>query len=188
MKKLPPTYNQALGGLKATKGNWNGKQILTWDSIPKCRPDECTAAEDCHLPKSNNPNHTRCAIMSNYLRGIYSVILHNYELSETDLLKVGLHLIPMYKNLCRLQIEEHGIRFITTVNKSGNRSVNPVYDAIRNYILAIDGLWSKMGFEKKYTGTSNKKGAPQAPNVDDLLNGDKDYYDGLSENEEETTD
>lgn len=185
-RKLPSTYNQKFGTLNTTKGRWKEKQILAWDSIPKCRGEECAASEDCKQLQDQNINHVRCSVMSNYLRGVTGIIMHNYELSEPDLMRVGLNLIPLYKNLCRLQIEEHGLRTITTLNKAGNRSVNPIYDAIRNYILAIDRLWNALDFDKKYKGIKGGKRAPQVEDVDDLIHGDPDYYEGLSDDEDAT--
>ncbi len=187
MKKLPHTYNQKFGGLKTTKGNWDGKQVMTWDSIPKCREDDCPSFDDCYLPKSNHPQHTRCLVMSNYLRGVYSIMVHNYDLSEPDLMRVGMHLIPLYKNLCRLQIEEHGLRDLMRTNKAGSITVHPLYDAIRNHILTIDRLWAQMAFDKKYGGRKDgKKGSPQMDSVDDLIHGDGAYYEGLNDDENAT--
>jgi len=187
MVSLPHTYNQKFGTLKAVKGTWDKKKVMTWDSVPQCKAEDCTSHKDCYFYKGNySRNLTRCQVMSNYLRGVYLILVTNYDLSEPDLLRVGLHLLPLYKNLCRLQIEEHGIRELIRPNKAGNLSVHPLYDQIRNYILAIDRLWGSMAFDKYYRGAKGKKGSLKMPDVNGIINGDPDYYEGLNDDENAT--
>lgn len=186
--KVPSTYNQVFGTLKARKGNLGDKMVMTWDSVPQCKAEDCASHVDCFFFKNNtNPNHSRCQVMSNYLRGVYTIMITNYDLTEPELMRVGMHLIPLYKNLCRLQIEEHGIRELVRPNKAGNLSVHPLYDQIRNYILAIDRLWSAMNFDKTYKGNGKSKKALGHPSVDDIINGDPDYYESLNDDENATS-
>ncbi|KKL81698.1 hypothetical protein LCGC14_1992160 [marine sediment metagenome] len=187
MRDLPQSYNVRFGTMKIRRGKLKDKSIISWDAIPDCRGEDCNSFRYCFAvdEAKNHGDTKRCLVMSSYLRSVSSIILSNYPtITESDLLRVGLHLIPMYRNLCRLQIEEHGLRHIFRQNKGGNMVAHPVYDLIRNYILSIDTLWNRLNLDKKYLGRKKPKGEKVSlPDVDDIMLGDPDYYEGLDDTE-----
>ena len=185
-KELPASLNVRLGTMKPRRGKIKGRKIMSWDAIPDCRMEECNCFDRCHVlaERKQHQQTNRCLVMSSYVRGVFEVILGSYPtISEPDLLRVGLHLIPMYRNLCRLHIEELGLRQIVRVNKGGNNVIHPVYDTIRNYILTIDTLWNRLNFDKKYLGKKSTDPGLGMPDVENIMTGDPDYYGELDDEE-----
>ena len=60
----------------------------------------------------------------------------------------GMHLMPMYRTLARLKIEELGVNNIITTSDTGRKQANPIYKEIRDTIKLIDSLWHSLGLTK----------------------------------------
>ena len=184
--KLPDRFNVSFGKITLKKGLIDkGRHLVAWDSVPQCRKDECAAFDLCDFNKDND-----CKVMAQYLKIIETTILGELDLSEGELMRVGLHLIPLYRNLCKLKITELGVLDPLSKNRYGNVSINPLYEQIKSHIVTIDGLWRAMGLDRKFKAAS-KKGEPgPIPSVEgimetgdepegDNLTGDPNYYEKL---------
>jgi len=181
---LRGTYAERFGQMQITKGTKNGMKLVSWDAIPECR-ESCPIAEKCPYTGKK-----KCTVMKSYVGSAASIIQNNYDLDEADMLRVGLHLLPLYRNLCRLQIEEFALEGITRVNKAGSTVLHPIYDSIKAHVSAIESLWKALGLlnnAKKKRKTDIEKYhhdryvPTEVPTVGDIVNGNPDYYDTLSE-------
>ena len=78
------------------------------------------------------------------------MIFNNFGevLDEPTFYRVGMHLMPMYRTLCRLKIEELGVNHIITTSDTGRKQANPIYKEIRDTIKLIDSLWHSLGLTK----------------------------------------
>jgi len=93
-----------------------------------------------------------------YLRAAQDVITENLPaemVTEGMTYQVGMHLLPLYKVLCRLKMEEILIRSQDVVleNARGVRYINPVYKEIRETIKLIQAMWRDIGLKKALTPT-----------------------------------
>ncbi|MCP3681909.1 MAG: hypothetical protein GY861_04390 [bacterium] len=78
------------------------------------------------------------------------MIFKNFSdvLDEPMLYQIGIHLMPLYKNLCKLKIEELGVKQAVTMNtKSGRDQINPIYKEIREHIKIIQMMWRDIGLK-----------------------------------------
>jgi len=140
-----------------------GKIMYTWDAVRECDRDSCPAFIQCPHPKESY-----CKMQVLYLESVLSLVLSNYVCTEPELYRIGMHLIPLYKMLCRLKIEELGISNYIYETDKGNFCSNPVLKEIRETIKTIDGVWKDLGM----------KGISKAP-VPELETGKKNYYDDI---------
>lgn len=128
------------------KGRTNDKsmQLFSWNAVAKCRPHRCPARDECPHEKIG-----RCTIQTKYLRSVEKVIFKNYlgVLSEDQFFRVGMHLIPLYKILSRLKIEELGVKKIISRDKNKKMVVHPIYKEIRETIKMIEFTWKSLGLK-----------------------------------------
>lgn len=178
---LQGTHALRFGQVQPTKGKDNeGNQLVSWDALPDCY-EQCPITDKCPY----NGRTIKCTVMKAYLGSAASIVLRNYQLDEAELLRVGTHLIPLYRNLCRLQILEFSLTRVTQLNKVGNVVMHPVYDMIKNHVVVIENLWKSLGLhdeskKKKHVIRNGPNGVPDSiPTVGDIVNGDPDYYDNL---------
>ena len=131
--------------LKLSKGRLvKGSDIwvYAWDAVQDCRGEACPAANLCTYEWKG-----RCSVEMSYIRAITDVVYANYsdELTEPLLWRIGTHLVPLYKMLCKLKIEELGTRGVTRVDDKGRVMVNPVFKEIRETLKAINNEWRALG-------------------------------------------
>lgn len=160
-RKVPERYYKRLGMMSLDKGTMGGlnddeKRLISWNAIMPCL-QTCGALEVCPYRSGGNPmveddpvkkgNHVKCYVMVQYLKSVSSIIMENFsnDLTETELFKVGMHLIPLYKNLCRLKIEEMGIIAVVDTYSS---KISPIYREMRATIKDIEGLWNSLGLNE----------------------------------------
>jgi hypothetical protein len=142
------SYRQTSGKLVVSKGNFGGdremKQYM-FDACPNCRVDECPAADICDY-ETTKENGTKCEFMKKYIGSIVDTIMRNMVVeSEFQLYRIGMHLVPLYKNLCRLQIEEMGVRRVVQLTPKGSWQIHPIYNEIRQHISMIEKTWRSIG-------------------------------------------
>jgi hypothetical protein len=150
-------------------------KLYSWDVLPLCRNDECPAANFCHyLAGSLDPE--RCWVIGKYIKHTVDVIFGNIgeRMTEAQLFRVGTSLIPLYRNLARLKIEEAGLVSPMQVNNRNTYVPAPIYREIREHIKAIEALWKSIGIEF----LDMKFNLPQEFDFGDAAGGDS-YYDQL---------
>lgn len=122
-----------------------GQQLVAWDCVPDCDIDACPLGNTCTYQHKSN----KCALQTEYLQSFIDMTLRTYRsISEDDMFKIGMHIIPLYSNLCRMKIVEKGLREVTYIDAKGNPKVHPVFKEIREIIKVITSLWKDMGFLK----------------------------------------
>ena len=172
------TYHLKFGGLTVKRGKTKkGSELWSWDALRECRGQECPANQKCEflaneLERSGNIPK-KCKVMASYLRGVTTTILEVYEdqLEEGQLFRIGMHIIPLYKNLVKMKIEELGVANVVTENDKGRLQINPLYKEIREYIKLIEQMWKSVGI----TGVAI--GAPDEGMFGGQ--GDGNYYDQM---------
>jgi len=117
--------------------------LYSWDVVQECIGDDCPAYLICKFKKVG-----RCYAQTQYLRAISSVVFRNYQnLTEPQLYRIGMHLVPLYKTLIRLKIEELGVTSVLYTDGRGNKRVNPLFKEIRETIKTIESTWKTIGLE-----------------------------------------
>lgn len=156
----------ALGNDRLSKGLLaNGKAFFAWDAIQECDVARCAAAHRCGYIKAGG----KCTVQLTYLKTFFESVVTTYDhMTETELFKVGMHLVPLYSQLCRLKIQELGTTEVVYYNDKGNAAVNPIFKEIRETLKVIHLMWRDLSFCPV---------APPDPSLKDKDNGKpKDMY------------
>jgi len=118
--------------------------LIAFDSLPLCRNENCSAYALCDY--RNRTNKKYCTVMKNYLHEFYSMFFRIYSdgLTEDKIWQVGIHLIPLYKMLCKFSIYEVSVNSPIYRTKYDGYAANPVYSQIRDTIKRIEQTWAFM--------------------------------------------
>ncbi len=157
----PKDIANNVGNQDIAKGNIAGQlHFYAWDAITHCRGAMCPAFDECDADVKSEVQalvemRTRgyvveipkCEIMKQYLESVTSMLFRNYaeDWNEAQLYRIGMGLIPQYRQLCRLQIEELGLVGMTYVTEKGDPRLHPLVTAIRDQIVAIEKMWHSIG-------------------------------------------
>jgi len=171
------TYEGTFGNLSVRRGTGkSGADLFSWDVVQECQADECPAASKCQyleraMEQTSCPP-VKCSVMATYLKSVSTTILGNYEdkMDEGQLFRVGMHIVPLYRNLVKMKIEEIGVRSVVNVDEKGKQSINPLYKEIREYIKLIEQMWKSVGISTANVGN----GLPSEPDF-----GEGNYYDKM---------
>jgi hypothetical protein len=162
-------YNDHFGSLRIGKGKFNATSLFySWDAVPYCRETDCPIVEMCTYAKGPT---IKCQIHSQFLKSLSIILYRNFAnvLDEPRLYRVGLHMMPLYKMLCKLLIEEHAIQNAIYTDDKGIRRANPVFKEIRDTLQAISKEWRALGLS----------GASAIGVPDPFLNGDPNFHASL---------
>ena len=99
------------------KGNEDDNPVVAWSAIADCLRHRCRIEEQCHYQKTGKA------------------------------WRVGMHLIPMYKTLCKLYMDELAVTHPTYESDKGTRHSHPVYKEIRDTLKMIMMIWKDIGLE-----------------------------------------
>jgi len=135
----------SVGELELTKKRVSGKEMVIWEGCSRCRGEACCIYDRCGGSKDF------CKVEQNYIDHFLATIRKSLgkKATELTLYRIGMHLVPLYKQLCRLKIEEMGIRDVVYESESGSRHVHPIYREMRQVIFLIDKIWKEMGIDIK---------------------------------------
>ena len=167
-------YDQVFGTMKVKRGKSPaGKQLWSWDALTECTNHACPAAARCHYIREDLVAPEKCQVMLKYLKAVSQVVFGQYEavLDEGQLYRVGMHIIPLYRNLCRFKIYELGLRSVVHSDDKGKVSVDPVYKEIREHIKLLEQMWKSVGL----TGSN----ALVPPLGDEDFHPDANYYEEM---------
>jgi len=149
---MPTTFRKDHGKLKIRKGKFQTIDNLfnTWEIIPDCNaydPVPCVAVGMCHHDKSVG---AKCGVQTEYMEVVTEIIVRNFkeELSEGDLYRVGMHLIPMYNVLCKLKIAMVGVIDPVVTTARGSVAMHPIFKEFRQQIKAIEDAWRSIGISE----------------------------------------
>ena len=166
-----------LNSLKVLKGKIGGKRFPIWDTIKDCDED-CKLIEECPFQKERNGVKNKCFLMGNFIRTMMDIALDNLPAernTEYSLQKIGLTLLPLYKQLIQLQMLEHTLEDIT-IGDDSKTKIHPVFKEIRIVCKDIDKCLKSLGIDKNPLGDGE--------GLSGAL-GDPDYYESMQEDHEE---
>ena len=141
-------------GLLQMRGLEKELKIIMFDAVQNCRTTECPIYDKC--PYTKDPM-VRCSVETTYLKAIRESLWEDVGIKMTqDLLnKIGLHLIPLYHQLIRLQIYAYSITDVHYFTPRGQLRINPVFKEIRDTIRTIESTQKSMGMENEYLNAMN---------------------------------
>lgn len=152
-----------VGMLSIHKGTLDNFKVKMFDAIPLC-DENCPLYEElCTYDKTRR----HCDLRRQYITSVFdslSVAVKDWD--EVAMLRVGMHLMPLYTMLVTFKMEAYNKQGQIRTKRGG---IDPIYKEMRETIKMIDGMLKELGVSKETGGTG--KG--------DLLNGDGDYYEML---------
>ena len=145
------TFTERFGTMHPLKGSKDEITMYSWDLIEECAGDRCRAVGYCHFSKSKRG---KCRVMYWFLNGVVETFIRDQVLSQREMWKVGMQLMPMYKVWCKLLIFESSV----SVDKVGYKNskdewrIHPIFKSIGDHVDKINKLELKLGLvrdEKK---------------------------------------
>jgi len=164
-----------IGSTNINKGSiGKDRTLIAWDAIQNCKDNECMVSDRCSYDKKG-----KCGVQVDYLTTLTQVIMDRYKfLDEMALFKIGMHIVPLYSQLCRMKILEMSLNDIEIIDNKGRIMIHPVYKEIKNTLVVISMMWRDLDFTISH-GSFGEDSISVAP-----LHGDSAYYDSLSTSEE----
>ena len=151
------------GIVKSPDGKDKLYELVYWNAVQRCDSDMCGCIDLCANPKDGEP----CSVLSSYMGNVYETMIRTYKgvLTEDSAYRIGMHLVPLYKILCRLKMQEFQEIGVMVTNSKGDRKVNPIFEEIRKTILAIEKMWMNLGYivtegsgkKDKFVGAFNQR-------------------------------
>jgi hypothetical protein len=141
--KLSQYYDQKFGTLTISRGQHKGeKALFSWDITADCTGETCPAFGICEYEKVG-----KCKAMTLYLKGVTNVVIgeHLDDLTEAQLFRIGMHMVPLYRTLVKMKIEELGVTRIISSDDKGKLSAHPIYKEMREQIKLIELMWKTIG-------------------------------------------
>ena len=179
-----PSIQRKMNALSPYKGYFSKDTLYyAFDAVDYCIGARCRAFDYCPYEKPKVSEKTgevirrRCQFQQNYLRGVSLMIWRNYyeTITEIELFHVGMELMPLYKNLAKLNLREMAVEDVVYTDDKGIMRSHPVYKEIRDTIRQISMLWKSLGLQE----------VPEGPSEEQLFaNGNPDYYDNLEKSHE----
>lgn len=179
--RIPTSVQNHLGDAKLEKGNWNGLYLIAWDVAEICTQEDCPMYDRCvykdqrHMRKKEQgkPGYTnKCLLQQRYLKNVLHAVVETMmfknDSSKEQVVRMGLHIIPLYAQLFKFKMWEYGHEELVYTSEKGTPKVHPVYKEIREIIKTIEGVWVKIG--------GNRKNAKRAGEI-----GDTEFVDAMYE-------
>jgi len=141
--KLSQYYDAKFGTLSISRGQHKGeKALFSWDITMDCTDQACPANNFCEYERNG-----KCKAMTLYLKGVTNVVIgeHLDNLTEAQLFRIGMHLIPLYRTLVRMKIEELGVVRIIRADNAGKLAAHPIYKEMREQLKLIELMWKTIG-------------------------------------------
>ena len=116
-----------------------------WDMIDKCT-EGCVVGAQCAYKRLGK----NCSVMYSYMGNILTLIQDEfYGTTNEQLFKIGMHLIPLYRILCKLKLVEASLEGMTYATAQGGVRMHPVYREIREQYKIIDDTWKDLELKKQ---------------------------------------
>jgi hypothetical protein len=147
-KVLPFTYKKDKeGNMQIVKSKARGLQLYSWGAVSPCCGEDCPAFESCPFEKRG-----KCKVEAQYLENTEIMIFTNFgpALNETQIFRIGMHLMPIYKTLCKLKIYEQsiGTNDLMTEDDKGRRKVDPIFKELRETYKTLKMVWEDIGLNR----------------------------------------
>lgn len=146
-------------------------KTIMWDACRDCDPENCPIRENC--PYENQSE--KCHIMRLYLNEMFSSALKvtGKHLNNKEMVRIGMHLIPLYSQLCWLKLHYKALDNPLYATNTGIK-VHPVLKEMREVIKSIDSVWSSVGVKSSVTDSYGNE-----QSIEGWLNGDDSYYEDM---------
>lgn len=171
-----------VGDMEVEKGIVRNMTLFGWDSVERCSGVKCPVYSEC-----GNIKQGSCGVQVKYLEAFMSTVLSNYtHLDPMCLYQIGMHLLPLYSQLCKMKLVEKGLKGQMMVEtRKGGMFVHPIYKEIRSTMLAITGEWRRLelfrsGLTLELDLKDEEKEKRKEGKVIDLEKGDQGYYKSIS--------
>lgn len=161
-KAIEFTYGEsrAYPRMKVNSRKFKDTIFPVWSAVQECEEESCIAFDIC--PIAPFMRSKCCAVIVNYLKHLEKMVYAEFgnDMSDFEFYKVGMHLIPLYKQLARLKIMEMTISSSVMVEtaKSGLSKIHPVFKEIRECVRSINTEWKELGI-----GCARRIDAPDLP-------------------------
>jgi hypothetical protein len=159
------------GMMKVNQRSLKDDTFPVWTAVQDCEGSNCVSAHVC--PYFSTEIERKCAVMMKYLKQVEKMILDNLapDMDDFDLFRVGMQIIPLYKQLARFKIIEMSItsRGISEMTKSGTTKIHSLFKEIREVVKVIDSTWRELGV--------GKKGQPEKPEIP--VGANRSYYENM---------
>lgn len=128
---------RATNTVKLVKGtNGDGLQYVSWDLLDDCIGEDCPIYPYCKTVYTRQS--VKCEAQKHYLNHVYKTLVMNKEdLSQDKVDSIGLMVIPLYRQLFKLKVEESGIGSATLEDSKGKKYIHPLLREIRATIGEI---------------------------------------------------
>ena len=157
----------------------NLREMIYWNAIGGCFPGSCGCSDICpSFIKGETPE--KCTVVSGYIESVFKMMVRVFpqQITEDVSFRIGMHLIPLYKTLCRLKMQEYKETEVMLHSISGGCRINPIFKEIRDTVAAIERVWINLGFIIKESNFNKKKDGSNAT----FFNG-KSYYEVIEAGE-----
>lgn len=138
---------QDICSIKLQKGRVEGYSFTSLDYVGPCKGEECPIADEC-IYWQNNSRIATCRVEGNYLRGVHETFMELVEKVPDPFVMqwVGSHMMKLYHQLIKMQLEEMAIKGrLTYQEKGGKMAIHPVFREIREIIRSIRSEWRDSG-------------------------------------------
>lgn len=159
--------------------------LVSWDALPNCTENSCKIFDKCNITEGMKESKYVCGVMKNYLKSISLILFRNYgdKLDELQWTKIGLELLPLYRNLVRMKIYELGLVSITTTSRQGNIVINPIYREMREQMKVIELIWKSLNLGGIPLGVGDIPPDDDFDGDEEAIeirpDGDPNYYDNM---------
>jgi len=160
--KLGQAHGVKLGKMDIVKGVKHGMVNYAWDVVQKCQGVDCPACMVCPYIEVLTVED-ECKVMKRYMRSV-SLVMYEAQsknITAAQRYQIGMHIIPLYKTLCKMKIAELGVRDVMQVTSRGTMQVNPIYKEMREIIKVIDQVWKSIGVGASKLGDIKPDFAPK---------------------------
>ncbi len=179
-----------IGQIRTMVGSVQGKQLRFLAHVHHCKKDACKIKSICPFePKG------RCTAVYTFLAGLYRDWVDpesgvGDRLSQVQLDRIGVHLMPLYQQLIRFQMETIVLDETVYTDRKGVIHAHPQFGEIRATLEAIRKELKELGLEKIWLEKFNDKPRPipTGRSLDDIMkHGEEGAYEALEKEVEEET-
>lgn len=144
-EKQLQALNITIGGQSLQKGELrDGKQLVAWDCVQECDPLVCPIGNNCTYV--SNKGDAKCQLQIEYIQSFINTVFGTYRyMGEDDMYKVGMHLVPLYSQLCRQKIVEKSVKSLCYEDAKGRVCIHPIYKEMRETMKVISMQWKDIG-------------------------------------------
>ena len=174
-----PIDQKRIGEFPISKGKVSGYSFKSFDYIAPCKKDECPIKDICPHAKQGVCNFER-----EWLHAAFEPFSELIKKTPDRFLMqiVGQHLMPLYRQLVRMQKVELAVKHEVVEDCKGMKKIHPVFKELRDITDAIFKVWKNSGlFEVAKQAGFFKNNGPMVPPAEaGFGRGQSGYYEEMS--------